>query len=90
MPSSVAYSIKEGDTTVFPDSAAKHSKQGEYEGMTPTRSTTDIIFLLAIIGRMIVILGINISSFKFPLNSRVLLIILCMIYRVMDYNVSCW
>lgn len=50
MVSSVAFTIKDGDSASFPKSAENHSKKGEYVGMVQKRSTTDLLFLLGIFG----------------------------------------
>jgi Plasma-membrane choline transporter len=49
MPSSVVFTVKDGDASSFTKSANKHSRQGDYQGMVKSRSTTDIVFLLGII-----------------------------------------
>jgi hypothetical protein len=53
MVSSIAYTVKEGDSKAFPNAAGKHSKNGEYEGMVANRRTTDILFLILIIAMWI-------------------------------------
>ena len=64
MVSSSVYTIKDSDKKSYPNSCDKHSKQGSYVGMVQSRHTTDILFILLIIGMWVAMTVIGAIAIK--------------------------